>query len=68
VISQTPYCKVNNALFISCVFSGIFQSRKTLVCYAEGAPPILYVAMFPWSYSFSMDKERSEEIKRELFM
>jgi hypothetical protein len=36
------------------VFWGISPNRRTLGCYAEGAPPILYVLMFPWKYFFSM--------------
>jgi hypothetical protein len=35
----------------------------------EGAPPILYVPMFPGKYFFFlMKRERSEEIKRVLLM
>jgi hypothetical protein len=39
---------------------------KTLGPYAEGAPPILYVPMFPWKYFFSTKCERSEEIKKNV--
>jgi hypothetical protein len=40
-----------------------FPHRRTPRSYARGAPPILYVPMFPWKYFFSMKQEKSKEIK-----
>jgi len=62
---------INNSLFIFYVyFEGSPPAEEqTLWCYARGgAPPILYVPMFPWKYFFSMKWERSENIKSELFV
>jgi hypothetical protein len=42
--------------------------RRTLGPYAKGASPILYVSTIPWKYFFCRKLERSEEIKRKLFM
>jgi hypothetical protein len=40
---------------------------KTLRAFCPGgAPPILYVPMFPWKYFFSTKWERSEEIKKNV--
>jgi hypothetical protein len=46
---------VNNSLFIfMCILREIFPRKKTLGHCARGAPPILYVPMFPWKYFFPM--------------
>jgi hypothetical protein len=44
-------------------FEGSTPEKKTLGHCARGAPPILYVPMFPWKYFLPMKWERSEEIK-----
>jgi hypothetical protein len=45
-----------------------YARRRPLGHYAGGAPPILYVPIFPWNiYFFLTKQERSKEIKRELF-
>jgi len=49
-----------------CVVWGISPSRRTLVCFAGGAPLILYVFMFPWKYFFHRKWERREEKKRRI--
>jgi hypothetical protein len=58
---------INNSLFI---YFYVYILRdlpptRTLGHYARGAPPILYVPMFPWKYFFSTKWDRSKEIKRE---
>jgi len=43
-------------------------NRRTPGHYTGGAPPILYVLIFPWNIYFYLTKqERSKETKRELF-
>jgi len=42
------------------------KSPKGFKC--QGSSPVLYVPMFLWKCFFSTKWERSEEIRRELFM
>ncbi len=47
-----------------CIWRDVPQ-QKTQGHYAAGAPPILYVPMFPWKYFFTTKQERNKEIKKE---
>ncbi len=44
---------------IKLVFWGISPCRRTLGCYARGAPLVLYVPMFLWKYFFSTKWEKN---------
>ncbi len=42
---------IDNSLFIAmCIFEGSTTAEETLGRYAGGAPPIIYVLMFPCSH------------------
>jgi hypothetical protein len=47
---------VSNSLLFLCVFWGISPSRRTLGCYASGAPPIVHVPTFPWKKKLGNQK------------
>jgi len=49
-------------------FEGSHPAEEPPRHFAGGAPPILYVPTFLWKYFFFMEHEKSQEIKRELFM
>jgi hypothetical protein len=48
-----------------CIWRDVPQ-QKTQGHYTAGAPPILYVPMFPWKYVFSRKQERNKEIKKRV--
>jgi len=52
-----------------CILRDLPPAENPRAYYAGGASQFyLYVPMFAWKYFFSMKRERSEEIKRELFV
>jgi hypothetical protein len=57
---------LNNTLFLNfwVYFEGSPLRRRTLGCYPKGAPPILYVPMFPWKYFFSKKWGKMEGKKK----
>jgi hypothetical protein len=62
-LEQELMTHLNNSLFIfMCILKDLPQGH-----YDKGAPPILYVPMFPSKYFIFTKQKKSKEMKRILF-